>query len=301
MRFGCCVAPEQVELAAEAGYQYVELPISAVLPERPEAEFRPVRDGLLASPLRPEAWRLHLPAELQITGPSVDWPRVARYAYTAVRRAAELGGAVLAFCSGRARKVPEGFPTEDALQQLSEFLRVCGAAARSHGVIVAIEPLHLDHSNIINSLPEAVALARRVDMPEIGVLPNTSSMIAQGHSPLDVVDAAEWLAHVHVSAGASLPDPRDCALREFAEALQLVDYDWRVSVTAGAGGTSPAPPRDGGGDTPAPTAAALARLRRLFEQSESGRGAPPAGPGRPGSGKACRGVTRPRLSRHADG
>lgn len=260
MRFGCCVGPEQVQLAAEAGYDYVELPISAVLPERPEADFRPVRDRLLAAPLKAEAWRFHLPGDLKIAGPSVDWPRVARYAYTAVRRAAEAGGAVLAFCSGRAREVPADFPAEEALHQLSEFLRVCGAAAHSHGMIVGIEPLRFDHSNIINSLPEAVALARRVDMPEVGVLPNAACMIAEGHSPLDVVDAAEWLAHVHVSAARPASGVQEAELRELAHALALADYDWRISVT------------DGWNDPRVEIGPALQRLRRLFEEPSEDAG-----------------------------
>jgi sugar phosphate isomerase/epimerase len=280
MRFGCCVGPDQIGLAADAGYHYVELPIGAVLPERPEVEFRPLRDRLLAAPLRAEAWRFHLPGDLKIAGPSVDWPRAARYAYTAVRRAAELGGAVLAFCSGRAREVPAAFPPEEALQQLSEFLHVCGAAARSHGLVIGIEPLHFDHSNIINSLPEALALARRVDMPEIGVLPNTSCMIAEGHCPLDVVDAAEWLAHVHISAPLPSSPPQEVALREFAHALHLADYDWRVSVTNGWPVVSPAlsdlsaeasakAEAEGEAEPRDPVtqmSAALGRLRRLFEE-----------------------------------
>jgi sugar phosphate isomerase/epimerase len=229
VRFGCCVTPDLIEAAAAAGYDYVELPVAAVLPERPEAEFRSVRERLLSAALKPEAWRLLLPPGLKVAGPNVDWPRAARYAYTALRRIADVGGAIVAFGSAEGRRAPEGFSVDEALDQITEFLRVCGATARSRGLVVGIEPLSQSQCNVINSVPEAVRLARAVSMPEIAVLPDAFHMALDGQSPHDVVDAAEWLAHVHVSASPALPGDGDWT-REFAQALRMADYDWRISV-----------------------------------------------------------------------
>ena len=231
MRFGCCVGLEQLEAVADAGYDYAELPVEAVLPEESEGAFAPVRDRLLASPVKPEAWRLHLPEDLGITGPEVGWPRLARYVYTALRRAAAVGGAVVGFCSGPSRRVPDGFPVAEAVQQAAEFLRICGVVARGQGMVVGIEPLSPDSSNLVNSLPEAVALARQVDLPEVGVLPNIAHMLSEGQSLLDMVDASEWLAHVHVSSDcvASLSDEE--TVRDLVSAIRMSSYDWRVSVT----------------------------------------------------------------------
>lgn len=229
MRLGCCVTPDLIDAAAAAGYDYVELPVSAVLPERPETEFEPVREQLRSAPLKPEAWQFLLPPELKVAGPDVDWPRVARYAYTALRRISDVGGAVVAFGSAAGRCVPEGFSTHSALDQITEFLRVCAASARSRGLIIGIEPLSQSRCNVINSVPEAVRLARTVNLPEVGVLPDAFHMAADGHSPLDVVDAAEWLAHVHIPPAEAIPGD-DTWTREFAEALRMADYDWRVSV-----------------------------------------------------------------------
>jgi len=231
MRYGCCVGLEGMDAAADAGFDFVELPISVLLPEKPEADFTPVRDRLLASRIKPEAWRFDLPAEVKVTGAAVDWPRLARYAYTALRRAAEVGGAVAGFCSGPSRHVPKGFPGDEAMRQLSEFLRICGAAARSQGVMVAIEPLGAEYCNIVNSLPEAVSLARQVNMSEVGVLPNISHMIAEGQSLLDMVDAAAWLAHVHICADLVSSPQEETVVAELVGALRMADYDWRISIT----------------------------------------------------------------------
>jgi len=256
MRFGCYLGIEQVNAAADAGYHFVELPVAALLPERPETEFRAVEGRLSQAPIRAEVWRLHLPRDDKLTGPEVDWPRLARYAYTAIRRAAAVGGAVISFCSGPARQVPADFPEAEAVQQVCEFLRVCGASARSQGLLVGIEPLAPAQSNLVNSLPEAVDLARRVDMPEVGVLASDTSILEERDCAYDVVDAAQWLTHVRVSVGGGPSAGTDRALGEFAHALRLADYDWRVSLTAEW--TDPA----------CELRAALERARRWFDGSQ---------------------------------
>ncbi len=258
MRFGCCVTSvEEMHAVAEAGYDYAELPIAALLPERPESDFAPVRGRLQSSPVKAEAWRLHLPEDLKITGPEVDWPRLARFAYTSLRRASAVGGAVIAFCSGPSRCVPEGFSREEAAHQVAEFLRICGTAARTQGIVVAIEPLARCHTNLVNSLPEAVESARRVGLPEVGVLPNVAAMLDDGHSLLDIVDAAQWLAHVHVPAGLLASSGSADATAELTSALRLADYDWRVTITD-------APVAD-----PAEARSFVEKTRELFERTDA--------------------------------
>lgn len=231
MRLGCCVGPDQIAAAADAGFDFVELPIAAVLPEKPESEFRPFRDALSAAPIKPEVWRSFLPAELKVTGASVDWPRLARYTNTALRRIAQVGGAVLTFGSAAARRVPEGFTRNESLGQVTDLLRVCGAAARANALLVAIEPLSAARCNLLNSLPEAVSLARHLNLPEVGIAPSLHDMLADGHSAFDLVDASEWISHVHVSAYDLLPpSSEERPLRDFAEALAVADYDGRISA-----------------------------------------------------------------------
>jgi len=258
VRFGCCITPDLIDLAAAAGYDYVELPVAIVLPERPELEFDPVRKALRQARVRLEAWELLLPPQLRVIGPEVDGPRLIRYLYTALRRVAELGGCVVGFRSAQARPSPEGFPVSEALGQMVEFLRICAMVARSRGLILALEPLSVTKCHLINSLPEAVALARTVNMPEVGVLPNALEMASDGHSPLDIVDAAEWLAHVHMPDGAISPASEFGGwAREFMDALLMADYDWRISIQADWH------------DPRAEMGAALASVRRCFEEVES--------------------------------
>ncbi|HUU54643.1 MAG TPA: TIM barrel protein [Armatimonadota bacterium] len=233
MRFGCCVDLGLIETAARAGCDFVELPASVLCPEQGESDFRPVRERLARAPIRAEVWELCLQPDLKICGASVDWPRVSRYVSTALNRIAAVGGAVVGFPCGESCEIPPGFSTEDALAQISDFLRVCGVVARRHGLIVGIEALPARPSSPIGSVPEAMELAHRLNMPEVGIVPNCFEMARAEQSLLDVADASAWLAHVHVSAADLNPAPgADEHLPEFIHALRLADYGGRISIQA---------------------------------------------------------------------
>jgi sugar phosphate isomerase/epimerase len=232
MRFGCCVGLELLDTAAEVGYDFAELSASALVPEDDEACFRPVIAQLAGAPIKAEAWRLDLPADLRACGPAVDWPRLSRYVNTALRRAAAAQGAVIGFPCGECCDVPPGVSMAEAAEQLRDLLRVCGVVARSRGLVVGVEGLPGSKSHLVGSVPDAIELARRVNMPEVGVLPNCEQIAGAGHSLLDIADAAAWLAHVHVPAVESASASAEDILRETAEALRLADYDGRVSVQA---------------------------------------------------------------------
>ncbi|UCC68312.1 MAG: sugar phosphate isomerase/epimerase [Armatimonadota bacterium] len=231
MRFGCSVGPELIEAAAEAEYDYVELPVETVQPERPEAEFRRVQEDFAGASVRPEAWNCFPSAELKVCGSSLDWPRLARYVNTALRRVAALGGSVVVFdCSG-SRSIPEDFEPRGARAQISDFLRLCAATIHTHGLILGIKPLDAAQSSLISSLPEAVAFARLAGAREVGVLADCGQLAAGSHSPFDVTDAGLWLAHAHIGVANLSPEAQARDLtHDFVEALRLADYDGRISV-----------------------------------------------------------------------
>ena len=79
MRFGCCAGPDMGEALAQAGYDYVELSVSRHLrPEADDKEWTPLRRAIEAQPLPVEAFNTFLPADLKVTGPTVDEERISR-------------------------------------------------------------------------------------------------------------------------------------------------------------------------------------------------------------------------------
>lgn len=138
---------------------------------------------------------------------------------------------MVSFPCGERCDVPAGTSTADALGQLCDFLRVCGAMARSQGLVIGLEAFPRGRPHLVNSIPEAMELARRMNTPEIGVLPNCSQVVRAGQSLLDMADAAAWLAHVHVSETDLEADADQGGhLQELSRALRLADYSGRIAV-----------------------------------------------------------------------
>jgi hypothetical protein len=95
----------------------------------------------------------------------VDVSRPAEHVERTVGRLSALGVETLVFGSGKARQVPEGFSREEALSQLVAFGRLAAEAASRTGIVVVLEPLRRQETNIINTAREGLALVDTVGLP----------------------------------------------------------------------------------------------------------------------------------------
>ena len=257
MRFGICAGPENRDALLAAGYDYIELTVAGALqPEKDKEDVMPpLRAVFAASALKPEAYNVLLPGDLKVVGPETDPARQERYLEAAFARAASLGGQVAVFGSGGARRIPPEWPREEAQRQVREFLGRGGAAAARHGITIAIEPLNVSECNFINSVAEAVALAREVNHPAVAVLSDLYHVDHDGQSYEETRAAAPWLRHVHVAGeGRRAPQPADHAfLRDYFAVLKASGYHGRVSIEGSWE------------DLPAQAPEALAVLRRAWD------------------------------------
>jgi sugar phosphate isomerase/epimerase len=248
-----CIAPDRVPDLAP-GYDYLELTVSGTLiPLEDDAAYAsrvPVLKAL-EPPVR--AFNVFAPAQLGLVGPEVDWAQVQSYATRAITRAAELGGRTIVFGSGAARAIPEGYSRDLAWGQLVRFLRLCADIAEPLNVTMAIEPLNHTESNVINSYLEGVELARDVDRPAVRVLADIYHFEMDGEPLADILQAPEWLAHVHVAdTNRYYPGSGQYPLPRLFEILHDVEYAGRVSIEC-----------SWGEDFTAQSAQALAFLRDL--------------------------------------
>ncbi|MCE5199245.1 MAG: sugar phosphate isomerase/epimerase family protein [Armatimonadota bacterium] len=231
MRFGCCTGVDNIEVVQNCGYDYVELGVGTVIPESPDTEFEPIRDRIMAFDILPEAWNGMLPGDLKVVGPEVDNYRIERYLRTAFERIEELGGEIVVFGSGKAREVPDGFPQDEAEEQLVDFLTLAGRIAGTHGITIAIEPLNKGETNIINSVKEGIEVMRRVSHPFVKVLADLYHMQVENES-LDILFEANGdLAHVHTAdTGRMQPGSGNYPNKEMIEILKKIGYEGRVSA-----------------------------------------------------------------------
>ena len=231
MRIGLCVPREQLRIAADSGADFAELSVATdLIPDRPESEFRAIRDRLLASPVPVEAFNSFV-RQWRIVGPDVDRHALAAYVETALLRAAQVGGKVIVLGSAGARNVPDGFPREKALEQIVDFLGLCSESSTRHGVVVAVEPLCRAESNILNTVAETDRLVLSAALPGVGALADTFHMEQEGEPLSAIGDAAPRILHVHTAGrGRKAPGPGDDRHAALFDVCRSLAPEVRLSV-----------------------------------------------------------------------
>lgn len=232
MRFGVCAGPERANILADAGYDFIELSLaSQVMTDESDEEFmRTTGKALLALPLPVETFNLFLRSG-KIVGPDADLDYLRRYTASAFKRAAFLGGKVIVFGSGGARRIPDGFDSHRAHKQLREFLQIAAEIAESSGVMLAIEPLRQAESNQINLVSQGATLAREIASPGVQLLGDTFHMESEQEPLTALIEAKELLAHIHVADTKRLaPGTGTYDYVALFETLKLAAYDRRISI-----------------------------------------------------------------------
>ncbi len=226
-----------VELLAAAGVDYLE-PALSKLAAATAPEVAAARQRLQAAGVRAETMNWFVPGDVKLTGPAVDEVRVRTYGEKALALAESFGVRVIVFGSPAARSIPDGFPRERAWQQLVAFLRTCDdvIAAHHYGMTIGIEALRKPESNVVNSVPEAVELARAVARPSVRIIVDFYHLTFEREDPDVVRTAKDWIVHVQIADPEVRGFPRSAAgeprYAQFFAALRAIGYAGRVSIEA---------------------------------------------------------------------
>ncbi len=232
MRFGICTSLDNVNRLAEIGYDYIELGVrNALMPEASEDDFQKIRERVADAPLKPEAYAGFIPGDLRVVGEAVDSSRLSRYVETACRRANEIGGEIIVYGSSKSRNLEEGYSEERALTQIAEFLDMAADHAEAHEITIVIEPICIKEGNIIRTVADGLAMAKRVNRKGIKVLADLYHIWQENEPLQNIIDAAEWLTHVHIAEPVkrSYPGNDDFDFTDFFTALKNAGYDGRIS------------------------------------------------------------------------
>lgn len=235
MRLGCCAGIEKAGIVHDAGFDFLECTIASLIPEESEVRFRQdVLKSFTNSPVPVEAFNVFLPGDIVIVGDAVDWDRIERYVGTALKRVKQAGADIVVFGSGGARNIPEGFSREKGEEQVLNFLDIVADYADPLGITVVIEPLCKKESNLINSVPEAIEFAKKVDRPSIRALADFYHMDEENEPLTNIVENGQYLRHIHVAdTGRKAPGTGSYPYEEFADSLKKSGYNGRISVECG--------------------------------------------------------------------
>lgn len=232
LKIGVCT--NDVAGAVRYGFDYIE-PSAADIAGMSEDKFREYADQVLSSPIRCEAFNSFIRRpELVVLGNGVPKEALNDYMEACLTRCRKLGAAIVVWGSAGSRKVPEGFSRELARQQISEFLAMAGDIARRYEIIIAIEPLRHQESNILNSGAESLEMVRRVNHPNVRMIIDYYHLREENENPSIVETAKNEIVHLHFANPAGriwphdLGEDRDYAL--FFRYLKNVRYTGRISI-----------------------------------------------------------------------
>lgn len=220
-----------------AGYDYAELDMPE-LEEMQEGDFLKFREETQKAGLPVQTGARILP----IVTPTffVDGFRpadLAPYLKKSCARAGALGIQTVIFGNGKARwlQTPDDLRREPVFVEL---LRMMAEIAGENGQELLLEPLGPRYSNYLNTIPQAVEVIRRTDMPNLFTMADLRHMVWSGEPLDDLSTYQTYIHHIHVDEPRSFPqrgyphigDGYDYA--DFVQALTASGYDGTLTIEA---------------------------------------------------------------------
>jgi D-psicose/D-tagatose/L-ribulose 3-epimerase len=237
------------------GFDYFEAKVGE-LSLLSDAEFAEVRRNVEASPIRCSRVNNFI-RDLKVVGPSVDASALKAYMKRMLDRVGQLGAEIVVWGSAGSRNVPQGFSRDIAWQQIQEFLQYAGDIAGERKMVIAIEPLRKQETNIINTGGEALRLVEEVKHRHVKMMIDYYHMRLEKEDSKILVDAADQIVHLHFANPAKRRWPKSLAEDEteyarFFAFMKQIHYKAGMSIEG-----SGRPQTDG--------AASLAFFRREME------------------------------------
>ena len=234
MKLGVCTSVENIEKAAAFGYDYIEIGVGSVA-QLSDEDFQEVKKKAAEAPIGILAANVMLPGPFHVTGGDADHQEIETFLKKAFPRLAAIGIKNVVFGSGGARRVPEGFPAEEAWKQMEKASRMIAGIAAENGITIALEPLNRKETNIINSVAEGGKLVESVEHPAFMLLADYYHVGVENEGLDGVAAYGKYLRHVHIAhpIERSVPQENDGGNYEaFFAALKAVGYQGGVSVEA---------------------------------------------------------------------
>jgi sugar phosphate isomerase/epimerase len=232
LKLGVCAS--DIAGAVKYGFDYIE-PAAADIAGMSEDRFRQYADEVLSSPIRCEAFNSFIRRqELVVLGNVVPTAALKDYMEACLTRCRKLGASIVVWGSAGSRKVPDGFSRERARQQIAEFLQVAGDIARRYEIVIAIEPLRRQESNILNSGAESLEMVRMVKHPNVRMIIDYYHLREENEDPRIVETAQHEIAHLHFANPMGRVWPHDLSedtyYEPFFRYLKNVGYAGRISI-----------------------------------------------------------------------
>lgn len=238
MRLSCFGFIKDLDDIAAAGYDCAELHIREIM-AFDDAGFRAALSRLRACGIPAEVFDNPIPLDCRVSDPSFDLGFYRGFLEKAADRTAEMGARYFVFGNGKARSLPVDGDIAGAAEKFDEFFSRLLEISAARNITVLIEPLGKKLSNIVNSLPEAVAFIKKFGKPNLKTFVDYRYMVELNRPLSEIAEYEPWIKHVHLDNPLSefpkrvmprLDDGFDYS--PFLEALKGIAYKGILSVEA---------------------------------------------------------------------
>ena len=232
IKIGVCT--RDAPSAATYGFDYIE-PAAAEIAAMSEDEFRDYSDEVLSLSIACRAFNsLIRRPDLKVVGNEVSLSALRDYLEPCLTRCKHLGASVVVWGSAGSRNVPEGFSRRRANEQIAEFLRMAGEIAREHELVLAIEPLRHQESNILTTGAEALEMVRSLKHPNVRMIIDYYHLREENEDPKILEVAQREIVHLHFANPHGRVWPHDLAeddhYTEFFRYLKKTGYSGGISI-----------------------------------------------------------------------
>lgn len=230
---GRCTPVNHLAATKQAGFAFFEIGVQRYA-RLSDTEFAALRKEVKQLGVKVPVSNSFVPSDIKLVGPEANLDIQNAYITVALSRAKQLGVKTVVFGSGGARKLPDGFPRDQALYQLIDFGRRAAAEAKKHGITIAVEPLNRGETNIFNTAAEALDYVAAVDRPNFALMVDYYHMLKENEGFDVILRAGKRLKHVHIAApDRSFPrTPDEANYAMLFETLRKIGYRGGVSVEA---------------------------------------------------------------------
>ena len=209
VEIGVCGSIDDFQKAEQFGFDYYE-PGAAAIAALSEQAFADFAQRVSQSRIRCECFNSFI-RTLVVVGPKVDNDALTGYVTSTLDRCRALGGTIAVWGSAGSRNVPEGFPRDRAWQQIVAFLRMAGPIAQARNMVLAIEPLRKQESNVLNTGGEAFRLVHEVDHPNVKMIIDYYHLAQEHEDPQILETARDAIVHLHFANPNGRVWPKDPA------------------------------------------------------------------------------------------
>ncbi len=232
IELGVCGNPQDFAKAEQFGYDYFE-PSAATIAAMTEPAFTAFRDQVKASRSNCRSVNI-LFRNQKVVGPDVNLDEVVNYLDSTFDRCRSLGTKVVVWGSSGSRRVPDGYSRDTAWAQIKAFLARAGEVARAKGLVIGIEPLRKQESNIINTGAEAFKLLHEVNHPQVKMIIDFYHLRIENEDPEIVRRAKDDIVHMHFAnpTGRRWPHSadEDPLYGKFFEIVKAIGYQGGLSI-----------------------------------------------------------------------